>query len=90
MLGDTGPARHARAGFLEGEAIGISLPIGPSNLAVVKPTRQVGLPVPSFKKTAPFEFIRCVWRLANTETRLCVLPSEVSKNKFKKGQSGFP
>jgi len=25
MLGNTGPARHARAGFLEGEAIGTSL-----------------------------------------------------------------
>jgi hypothetical protein len=27
MLGDTGPVRHARVGFLEGDAIGISLPI---------------------------------------------------------------
>ncbi|HAV74693.1 MAG: hypothetical protein CMN89_09815 [Sutterellaceae bacterium] len=45
----------------------------------------VGLPVTNFKKTAPFGFIRCVWRLANTETRPCVLPSEVSKNEFKKG-----
>ena len=28
MLGDTGPARHARAGFLEGEAIETPPPIG--------------------------------------------------------------
>ena len=28
ILGDTGPARHARAGFLEGEAIETPPPIG--------------------------------------------------------------
>jgi len=28
MLGNTGPARHARAGFLEGEAIETPPPIG--------------------------------------------------------------
>lgn len=48
-----------------------------------------GLPVPHFKKTAPFEFIRSVWRIANTEARPCFLPSSVSKNKFNKGPSGF-
>jgi hypothetical protein len=32
MLGNTGPARHARAGFLEGEAIETPPPIGLKNL----------------------------------------------------------
>ncbi|WP_341709617.1 hypothetical protein [Limnobacter sp.] len=49
----------------------------------------VGLPVPNFKKIVPFEFMRGVWRIANTETRPCFLPSSVSKNEFNKGSSDF-
>ena len=55
----------------------------------VKANSAVGLLGPHLKKTAPFDFLRSVRLQADTETRLAFLPSEVSKNKFKKGSSGF-
>ncbi len=48
MLGNTGPARHARAGFLEGEAIETPPPIGPETAAV---TLQVQFPINQFSAT---------------------------------------
>jgi hypothetical protein len=69
---DTGPARHARAGFLEGKAIETPLPIGlkTSNQlrrggdtqTPVQANSAVGLLGQHFKKTAPFELI-CNGRL---------------------------
>jgi hypothetical protein len=49
----------------------------------------VGLLGAHFKKTAPFEWIRSGRPHADTETRPALLPSEVSKNPFNKGSSGF-
>jgi hypothetical protein len=87
---------NKRAGFLEGEAIGISLPIGlQTNRRLFKrwskfadtgqANSAVGLLVAHFKKTAPLEFMRSVRPKADTETRPSFLLSSVSKNESQKG-----
>ena len=55
----------------------------------VQANSAVGLLGAHFKKTAPFELIRSGRLHADTETRPALLPSEVSKNQFNKGSSGF-
>ncbi len=55
----------------------------------VQANSAVGLLGAHFKKTAPFEWIRSGRLQADAETRPALLPSEVSKNPFKKGLSGF-
>ena len=55
----------------------------------VQANTAVGLLGAHFKKIAPFEWIRSARPQADTETRPALLPSEVSKNPFKKGLSGF-
>ncbi|MFP5483863.1 MAG: hypothetical protein ACLGGW_11365, partial [Gammaproteobacteria bacterium] len=43
----------------------------------------------AFKKTCPFEFTRHGRPWAGTETRPCVLPSEVSQGEYQKGKYRF-
>jgi hypothetical protein len=43
----------------------------------------------AFKKTCPFEFTRHGRPKAGTETRPCLLPSEVSQGESQKGKSRF-
>ena len=43
----------------------------------------------AFKKTCPFEFTRHGRPWAGTETRLALLPSEVSQGEYQKGKIRF-